>query len=163
LIDNLLVRIHFIIVMIRWTGLAPWEFEFPFPGSLTSTFLPDLFSPRFRSKREHLDRIQGLSPESQGQNLVLTVLFVPRSIVSGRRMFALMLIIAIIASRNVVVYVGRRIPIEETTIFLDSIMSSSGNMLYMWRPDGFLPWQVSPIETMGPWHLRKGSREVLEP
>ena len=38
-IDNLLVRIHFIIVMIRWTGLAPWEFEFSFPGSLTSTFL----------------------------------------------------------------------------------------------------------------------------
>ena len=34
-IDNLLVRIHFIIVMIRWTG----QFEFPFPGSLTSTFL----------------------------------------------------------------------------------------------------------------------------
>jgi len=32
-IDNLLVRIHFIIVMIRWTGLAPWVFEFPFPGS----------------------------------------------------------------------------------------------------------------------------------
>ena len=38
-IDNLLVRIHFIIVLIWWTGLAPWEFEFPFPGSLTSTFL----------------------------------------------------------------------------------------------------------------------------
>jgi len=38
-IDNLLVRIHFIIVMSRWTGLAPWEFEFPSPGSLTSTFL----------------------------------------------------------------------------------------------------------------------------
>ena len=36
LIDNLLVPIHYIIVMIRWTGLA---FEFPFPGSLTSTFL----------------------------------------------------------------------------------------------------------------------------
>ena len=35
-----MVRIHLIIVMIRWTGLAPWEFEFPFPGSLTSTFLP---------------------------------------------------------------------------------------------------------------------------
>ena len=30
-IDNLLVRIHFIIVMIRRTGLAPWEFEFPGP------------------------------------------------------------------------------------------------------------------------------------
>ena len=25
-IDSLLVRIHFIIVMIRWTGLAPWVF-----------------------------------------------------------------------------------------------------------------------------------------
>ena len=25
--------------MIRWTGLAPWEFEFLLPGSLTSTFL----------------------------------------------------------------------------------------------------------------------------
>ena len=38
-IDNPLVRIHFIIVMIRWTGLAPWEFEFPFPGGLAPTFL----------------------------------------------------------------------------------------------------------------------------
>ena len=38
-IDNQLVRIHFIILMIRWTGLAPWEYEFPFPGSLTPTFL----------------------------------------------------------------------------------------------------------------------------
>ena len=36
---TVLVRIHFIIVMIRWTGLAPWEFEFPFPGSLAPTFL----------------------------------------------------------------------------------------------------------------------------
>jgi len=26
-IDNLLVRIHYIIVMIRWAGLAPCEFE----------------------------------------------------------------------------------------------------------------------------------------
>jgi len=37
-IDNLLVRIHFIIVMIRWTGLAPCEFECPFPGILASNF-----------------------------------------------------------------------------------------------------------------------------
>ena len=29
-IDNLLVRIHFIIEMIWWTGLAPWEFLIPF-------------------------------------------------------------------------------------------------------------------------------------
>jgi len=41
-IDNLLVRNHFIIVMIRWTGLAPWEFELPFPGSLTSTCLMEM-------------------------------------------------------------------------------------------------------------------------
>jgi len=33
-IGNLLVRIHFIIVMIRWTGLAPWEFEFIFQVAL---------------------------------------------------------------------------------------------------------------------------------
>ena len=39
LIDNLLVRIHLIIMMIWWTGLAPWQFEFPFSGSLRSTFL----------------------------------------------------------------------------------------------------------------------------
>ena len=38
-IDNLLVRIRFIIVMIRWTSLTPWAFEFPVPGSFTSTFL----------------------------------------------------------------------------------------------------------------------------
>ena len=38
-IENLQVRIDFIIVTMRWTGLAPWDVEFPFPGSLTSTFL----------------------------------------------------------------------------------------------------------------------------
>ena len=32
-------EIHFIIVMIKRTGLAPWGFEFPFPGSFTSAFL----------------------------------------------------------------------------------------------------------------------------
>jgi len=48
-LDNLLVRIHFIIVMIRWTGLAPWEFEFPFPGSFTSTFLATVRNSGLRS------------------------------------------------------------------------------------------------------------------
>ena len=38
-IDNLLVRVHFIIIMIRWTGLAPQVFELPFPGSRMSTFI----------------------------------------------------------------------------------------------------------------------------
>ena len=32
-IENLLVRIH---RCFWWTGFAPWEFEFPFPGSLVS-------------------------------------------------------------------------------------------------------------------------------
>ena len=36
-IDNLLVRIRVTIWMMRWNGLEPWEFEFPFPGSLIST------------------------------------------------------------------------------------------------------------------------------
>ena len=36
-IDNLLVRLHFSIVIVRWTGLAPWNFEFPVPNSLTSS------------------------------------------------------------------------------------------------------------------------------
>ena len=34
-IDSLLVRIHYIIVMIKWTGLAPWEFEFTDSGART--------------------------------------------------------------------------------------------------------------------------------
>ena len=38
-IDNLLVRIHSVGMMIWWTGLAPGEVEFSFPGSLTSTSL----------------------------------------------------------------------------------------------------------------------------
>ena len=36
--DELLVRIHLIIVMIRWIGLAPWEFEFHSPDSLATRF-----------------------------------------------------------------------------------------------------------------------------
>ena len=36
-IKNVLVRIHFVIRMILWTGLAPWEFEFTFLGSRIST------------------------------------------------------------------------------------------------------------------------------
>ena len=44
--DNLLVRNQLIIVMIQWTGLAPWKLKFPFPGSFTSTFLGlSVYSP----------------------------------------------------------------------------------------------------------------------
>jgi hypothetical protein len=37
-IDDLPVRIRFIIKTIWWTGLALWDFEFPLTGSLISTF-----------------------------------------------------------------------------------------------------------------------------
>ena len=61
-IDNLLVRNHFIIVMVRWTGLAPWGVEFPFPGSLTSTF-----QCRFEFVRgqrpPHAEEVKGVGPE----------------------------------------------------------------------------------------------------
>jgi len=30
-IDELVVRIHLIIVMMRWTGLASWKFGIPYP------------------------------------------------------------------------------------------------------------------------------------
>ena len=36
--------------MIRWTGLAPWEFELPFSGSLTSTFLSITRNPKRQAK-----------------------------------------------------------------------------------------------------------------
>ena len=67
-IDNLLVRVHMIIVMITWTGLAPWEFEFPLPGSLTSAFLVR----RTRYTREKKTRTAlgfccRTSPRSKGQ------------------------------------------------------------------------------------------------
>jgi len=91
-IDNLLVRIHVIIVMIRWTGLAPWEIEFPFPGSLTSTFL-GLLTQKGLHFRDRLLYRGGLvfkahrlfvSPNSRlkGQNLALSVLDVPNSLES---------------------------------------------------------------------------------
>ena len=85
LIDNLLVRIHFIIVMIRWTGLAPWEFEFPFSGSLTPTFLGDLMedarvegngsrAARGAERHKHLEqpwlvacRVEGGSDKRSGE------------------------------------------------------------------------------------------------
>ena len=41
-IDNLMAQIHFVVEMIRWTGLAQCEAKFPVPGSLTSTFLAPL-------------------------------------------------------------------------------------------------------------------------
>ena len=39
---------------------------------------------RFRAKKEQLKKIEGLSPESQGQNLAVKVLCVPRLLDNGR-------------------------------------------------------------------------------
>ena len=62
-IDSLLVRIHFIIVMIRWAGLAPWEFEFRFPGSHTSTFLGQVgWSPTASSTKPSPLPVDFVSP-----------------------------------------------------------------------------------------------------
>ena len=52
-IDNLLVRIHLIIVMIRWTGLAPWELETVFEGRV-GEFGHDVLDPG--RHRLHLER-----------------------------------------------------------------------------------------------------------
>jgi len=40
---------------------------------------------RFRAKSEQLQRFKGLLPEGHGQNLALTVLYVPYSLESGRK------------------------------------------------------------------------------
>ena len=61
--DNLLVRIHFIIEMVWWTSLAPWDFEFPFSGSLTSAFL----SPPVSS---HLSIQECLNSQSKTRGVV---------------------------------------------------------------------------------------------
>ena len=50
-LDNLLVRIHLNRARIGWTGLAPWEFESSFPGSLTFTFLGECIQSRARGSR----------------------------------------------------------------------------------------------------------------
>jgi len=70
-IDNLLVRIHLIIVMIRWTGLAPCAFEFPVPGSLVSTFLEPHGQQRHPRDLLHGparggERVQGSGLRSEG-------------------------------------------------------------------------------------------------
>ena len=68
-IDNLLVRVHFIIEMIRWTGLAPWEVEFPFKGSLTSTFLR--FYHQVVGSQDMLRDMRGLETVMEIEELLL--------------------------------------------------------------------------------------------
>ena len=77
-IDNLLVRVHFIIIMVGWTGLASWELEFPFPGSLPSTFdvrktiawrQPDIW---FHVRRPPCGRNKANNWAATGGNLPIT-------------------------------------------------------------------------------------------
>ena len=49
-IDNLLVRIHFIIVMIRWTGLEPWEFELGLTSNARAARNPRSSAPHFPAR-----------------------------------------------------------------------------------------------------------------
>ena len=70
LIENLLVRIHSIIEMIWWTGLAQWKFEFPFPGSLAFAFLSngDFLHPNRNPKpktRNPYHPIRNPNPETR--------------------------------------------------------------------------------------------------
>jgi len=70
--------------MFRWTGLAPWDFEFPFPGSLTSTFLRGLdtleedlgawLSGRTAPNRAAAKRVQGLEYRAWGSGFRVEVL-----------------------------------------------------------------------------------------
>ena len=60
-----------IIEMIWWTGLAPWEFEFPLSGSLASTFLipkpgPFTLHPQPEIRNPKLE-VRHLKPETRNQ------------------------------------------------------------------------------------------------
>ena len=79
-IDNLLVRTYFIIDTIWWSGLAPWEYEFPFPGSLVSASrnpTPCARNPKCQTPRPETrdfrvsgtPRIQGLDVPQDPESL----------------------------------------------------------------------------------------------
>ena len=55
-VDNLLVRVHFIIVMIRWTGHAPPQREFSLRMFLHANRLFQL--PRFVPQEVEIESIQ---------------------------------------------------------------------------------------------------------
>ena len=100
-IENLLVRIHFIIEMIWWTGLAPLEFEFPFPGSLTSTFQgqADLVAQRrdlLEGRGQHVcavdvlvDRAQGVVEQVRNVALPTQVFFIIILMVRCQTLFSI--------------------------------------------------------------------------
>ena len=60
--------------MIRWTGLAPWEFEFPFAGSLTSDLGRCGGGSRASASTSSLTSSSGLplSPSSSSSSTLVT-------------------------------------------------------------------------------------------
>jgi len=66
--DNLQVRIHFIIVMIRWTGLAPWECGWG--GDLGEALLLEVSDDGLAAQLRPLDDLQHL--RYRGTSLVRT-------------------------------------------------------------------------------------------
>jgi len=62
-IDNLLVRIHFIIVMIRWIGLAPWEPH-------TTVQAPHAATPRSQFQDNYFSEMRGGSEEGSYLRLI---------------------------------------------------------------------------------------------
>jgi hypothetical protein len=59
-------ELTFIIVMIRRTGLTPWEFECTFPGSLASVFLGSEVMSRFQDQGQGSGYL-GLMVRSRGE------------------------------------------------------------------------------------------------
>ena len=71
-----------------------------FPDGFDLHLLPSVLttlSTRLQAKKEHLERLEGFLPESQGQNLALTVLYVLDSLgcgIFGLRLYNLIRIYA---------------------------------------------------------------------
>ena len=62
--DELLVRVHLMIVMIRWTVLAPWESEFSFPGNERTCWMRMFLMRALHVKR--IDAWHGGIPATRG-------------------------------------------------------------------------------------------------
>ena len=59
-IHNLLIRIHFVIEMMWWMGLATWRFEIHFQGHLISTFQSVRERERARERERERERAGNL-------------------------------------------------------------------------------------------------------
>ena len=60
--------------MIRWTGLAPWEIEFPFPGAQ-------------QAPTEDTRALLGADPRETGSNLPTSSLLLPSLELSDAKVY----------------------------------------------------------------------------